>query len=196
MASLVLWLSVVNLEKQLAYLPEASYDELLLAARTAYPEHSSATFSFHVDGKRLAPSDVTSMSNETTVTATPSYAHHEFEVLSNKPRIFYFPNFLTDEESDGLIKLGEDFLAAGQVGDGSANGNEDTSIRSSQVYFLAHEQEDHWVPRSVKRKVHDHTKLSYAHMEALQLQKYRPPRGAKKVCPSHPPVCGKNQLAS
>ena len=179
--SLVLWLSIVNLnDKQLAYLPEGSYDELILATRTAFPQHTGATFSFHVDGKRVTPDEVRALANETAVVATPDYAHHEFTVLSNKPRIFYFPHFLTDEEADGLIELGEGFLKNSQVGDGSANGNEDTSIRSSQVYFLAHEQEDHWVPRSIKRKVHGHTKLSYEHMEALQLQKYRAPRGAKK----------------
>ena len=71
-------MSVVNLEKQLAYLPEASYDELILAARAAYPQHNGATFSFHVDGKRLAPSEVAALGNETTVTATPSYAQVPF----------------------------------------------------------------------------------------------------------------------
>ena len=66
-----------------------------------------------------------------------------------------------------LVKSGKPYVKESQVGDGSANGRKDTSIRSSQVHFLTYQQEQHWATKSVKRKVYATTKLPFEHMEAL-----------------------------
>ena len=177
-ASLILWLSLLNQdEKQLGFLPQPTFEELILATMSVFPDAATASSSFATaDGEPVTEHNVASLKNETEVVATPSFAHQEYTVLSNRPRIFHFPHFITDAEADAMIKLGEGFMKQSEVGDGSADGNQETSIRSSKVYFLAHEQEDHWAPRSIKRKVQQHTKFPYEFMEALQVQKYRAPR--------------------
>ena len=107
-ASLILWLSLLNQdEKQLGFLPQPTFEELILATMSVFPDAATASFSFATpDGTPVTEHNVASLTNETEVVATPSFAHQEYTVLSNRPRIFHFPHFITDAEADAMIKLG------------------------------------------------------------------------------------------
>ena len=105
-------------------------------------------------------------------------AFANYEMLSERPRIFYFPKFLSDEECDTMVALGKDHIQPSQV---TANGGRvDTRVRSSKVHFLLNHEELHDVPQRIKAKTHAATKLPYDHMEALQIQRYGSPSGDQK----------------
>lgn len=130
----------------------------------------------HCTDDDAACSDAAAIASKHGVGA--SAAFNNYVVLSERPRIFYFPEFLTDEECDTMVALGEDHIKPSQV---TADGGKiDTRVRSSKVHFLLNHEEMHAVPQAVKRKTHAATKLPYDHMEALQIQRYGSPRGDSK----------------
>jgi prolyl 4-hydroxylase len=97
-----------------------------------------------------------------------------FEVVSEHPRVFYYPNFLSGHECDEMIRLGEEFIKPTQV---TADGGKvNTEVRSSKAHFLTWEQEAGEVPQSIKKKVQGATKFSQENMESLQVQRYGAPR--------------------
>jgi prolyl 4-hydroxylase len=183
-APLILWLSLAPWGEQLVLLKSPSLDNLGQVARLTFPRLGIASLHFSIateGGDRLKEdADVLKLENETVIHLESDSNYTKYEVLSERPRIFYFPEFLTDEECDKMIEIGKPYVKESQVGDGSANGRKDNSIRSSQVHFLTYEQEQEWATKSIKRKVYATTKLPYEHMEALQLQYYSAPEGKKK----------------
>jgi prolyl 4-hydroxylase len=112
----------------------------------------------------------------------------DFVVISNKPRIYYFPNFMTADECDKVVDYGEEHVKPSQITGGG--GATVTNIRSSEIFFLDIDHEtdpDVW---KIKEKVHLATKLPYENMESLQLQRYLAPhkeRGGESIdCCSSP----------
>lgn len=217
MSSLVLWLSLVGYEDELVLLKKMSIDELGGVTRAAFPHVGASSLYFHANKEQISDDGrLSKLANNSNIVVTYNADYTRYEVLSEKPRIFFYPSFLTDEECEAMKKIGKPFLDQAQVGDGSADGRLDRSTRSSevfstvlllmrvrmtervspsllQVHFLTHEQEDHWVPKNVKRKVHAATKLPYDYMESLQLQRYSAPRVSKAdgevITDFYIPVC-------
>ena len=48
------------------------------------------------------------MNNVVNVYGDAAFAN--YEMLSERPRIFYFPKFLSDEECDTMVALGKDHI--------------------------------------------------------------------------------------
>jgi prolyl 4-hydroxylase len=173
-------MTLVGFEDSLVLLKKLSLDELGGLTRTSFPNVGASTLTFHSD-QGVIDNDIAvqKLPNSSRISVSYNADYTRFEVLSERPRIVYFPNFLTDEECDEMMAIGKPFIKEAEVGDGSSDGRLDRSTRSSQVHFLTHTQEDHWVPKNIKRKVHATTKLPYDYMESLQLQKYSAPRGSQ-----------------
>ena len=64
------------------------------------------------------------------------YEHLDFEILSERPRMYYFPRFLSDEPCDRIRELGLPHLKPSQTDAGLAK-----KVRSSTSYFFSQEQE-------------------------------------------------------
>mmetsp|Transcript_40066 Transcript_40066/g.78772 ORF Transcript_40066/g.78772 Transcript_40066/m.78772 type:complete len:535 (-) Transcript_40066:117-1721(-) len=94
---------------------------------------------------------------------------YRVEVLSDRPRAFYFPHLLTHEECDAIVAAGSAFLAPSQVDAGH-----DARIRSSYVHFFSAEQEvNSPAIASVKQRAFNISQLPKDHGEGLQLQRYK-----------------------
>ncbi len=97
--------------------------------------------------------------------------------LSERPRIYFLPNFLTDAECDRLIGLSRKSLTRSTVVD-----EENTGLgkldprRTSRGYFLTVEDRDKTV-RNIEKRIADVTGLPVENGEALHILYY--PKGAE-----------------
>jgi prolyl 4-hydroxylase len=95
----------------------------------------------------------------------------DYQVLSeDEPRIFYYPQFLSEEEADLVRAIGENRLKASQVEQGRKS-----DVRSSDVYFMSAEDEFDPVVRALKLRTQHETKIPFKHFEAVQVQRYSEP---------------------
>eukprot|EP00935_MAST-01C_sp_MAST-1C-sp1_P000109 g109.t1 len=102
-----------------------------------------------------------------------------FEVLSESPRVYYYPHFLSEHECDTMIRMGERWIKPSMV---TADGGKvDTRVRSSQMTFLPIDQELEPVPLGIKRKAEAATKIRMANFETLQIQRYGEPKNGQHV---------------
>ena len=78
--------------------------------------------------------------------SAPSGSHFSnYRVLSDRPRIYYFPNFLSHQICDEMVRLAQPYIKQAEV---TADGGKiDESVRSSN-----------WHAASVRRRVVAHTR--------------------------------------
>ena len=96
------------------------------------------------------------------------------EQLSEEPRAYLWRGFLTRDEAEHLVKLGEPHLKRSTVvgakdDTGEDNGNVDT-VRTSHGCFLPKEYDD--VLYSVERRVEQYSQIPYENQEQLQILRY------------------------
>jgi prolyl 4-hydroxylase len=100
------------------------------------------------------------------------YEHLDFEILSERPRMYYFPRFLSDEPCDRIRELGLPHLKPSQTDAGLAK-----KVRSSTSYFFSQEQE-RASPEimAVKHRAEAISRITLEYQEELQIQHYKTPR--------------------
>jgi prolyl 4-hydroxylase len=92
------------------------------------------------------------------------------EQISWRPRAFLYHNFLSDEECDHLMALGEGHMRKSTVVDSTTGGSVDSQVRTSSGTFLASHQ-DEVVERIEKRLAHV-SMIPEENGESIQLLKY------------------------
>ena len=95
-------------------------------------------------------------------------------VMSMRPRIIYYPNFLSDEDIDVILAKGAPKLKPSRTDAGLKQ-----DVRSSIATFFTPEDEMA-VPAitRLKQRAFDVTKVPFENQEELQMQRYREPRDA------------------
>jgi len=98
----------------------------------------------------------------------------ELQVLSDRPRIIYYPDFLSEAEIADILAKGGPMLKPSRTDAGLKQ-----DIRSSVATFFTPEDEMS-VPaiRALKQRAFAVTKMPYENQEELQMQRYREPRDA------------------
>jgi prolyl 4-hydroxylase len=94
--------------------------------------------------------------------------------LSQRPRIYYLPNFLSVEECDCLIRLSQKYLTPSTVVDEEKRGNKFDSRRSSMGYFLTAKDQ---MVREIEKRISEVTKFPRENGEAIHILYY--PKGAE-----------------
>ena len=99
----------------------------------------------------------------------------EFEVLSLEPRIFWFPNFLSEEACAFLRATAESRLQPSKVFTWAQQRSAvvDPSTRSSHTYKLTDAELQTAPAREFRAKLARETKVSEAHQEGIEVQRYR-----------------------
>ena len=96
-------------------------------------------------------------------------------VVSERPRIYHYPDFLSVAECDAIRALGMPRLTPSVVDD--AGGVENQQIRSSSSHFFSvEEQTSSPEIMAVKRRAAAITHINLEYQEALQIQHYQAPR--------------------
>jgi hypothetical protein len=101
-----------------------------------------------------------------------------YEVISERPRIYFFPDFLSDEECDSIRGLGLPHVAPSKTDAGLTE-----HVRSSKSYFFSQEQERSTPAiMAVKHRASAISRVTLEYQEELQIQHYEAPRegGSKK----------------
>ena len=98
-----------------------------------------------------------------------------FEVLSLEPRIFWFPNFLSAEACTFLQTTAEARLQPSKVFTWAQQRSAvvDPSTRSSYTYKLTDAELQTAPAREFRAKLARETKVSEAHQEGIEVQRYR-----------------------
>lgn len=94
----------------------------------------------------------------------------EITQLSWAPRAYLIKGFLTDEECEHLIKLGEPRLKKSTVVDNESGKSIPSSVRTSKGTFLEYALDD--VVQRIERRVAQVTMVPIDHQEGLQILKY------------------------
>ena len=89
------------------------------------------------------------------------------EVLSESPRIYRYKNFLSGEECDEIISLGESKLQASSVA-GASGTPEQSKVRTSHGTFL----EQHELLRKIEDRIAIWTQIPPEHGESFYLLRY------------------------
>jgi prolyl 4-hydroxylase len=92
------------------------------------------------------------------------------EQISWAPRAYILHNFLTDEECDHLIALGNPTLVKSTVVDSKTGGSVDSDVRTSSGTFLRYAQDD--IVSRIEERIAHVTMLPYENGESLQILKY------------------------
>ena len=100
------------------------------------------------------------------------YENLQYEVLSERPRIYYYPTFLSHDECDTIRALGLPHVKASRTDRGN-----DEKIRSSTSFFFPQEME-RASPEimAVKHRAQAISRVNLDHQEELQIQHYKEPR--------------------
>ena len=100
------------------------------------------------------------------------YEHLDFEILSERPRMYYFPRFLSDARCDRIRELGLPHLKPSKTDAGLAE-----KVRSSTSFFFSQEQE-RASPEimAVKHRAEAISRITLEYQEELQIQHYKAPR--------------------
>ena len=100
------------------------------------------------------------------------YENLDFEILSERPRMYYFPHFLSDGECDRIRELGLPNLKPSKTDAGLAE-----KVRSSTSYFFSQEQERASPDiMAVKHRAEAISRITLEYQEELQIQHYKAPR--------------------
>ena len=97
-------------------------------------------------------------------------------LISARPRIIYYPDFLSEEEIQAILATGEPKLKPARTDAGLKQ-----DVRSSVATFFTPEEE-FAVPAiaEVKRRAFQLTKLHQENQEELQMQRYKEPRSGQQ----------------
>jgi prolyl 4-hydroxylase len=96
-------------------------------------------------------------------------------LLSSRPRIIYYPNFVSDREIEAILAMGAPKLRPSKTDAGLKQ-----DIRSSIATFFTPEDEKLPEIMAVKKRAFDVTKIHYENQEELQMQRYLAPRDMQK----------------
>jgi len=91
----------------------------------------------------------------------------EMHVLSMEHRVFYYPNFLTDEEADHIRELAEPNLVRSKVIDSKTGISRDDSVRTSQSSSLRRSHDE--VVAAVDQRIKKWTLMPANHGEGLNV---------------------------
>jgi prolyl 4-hydroxylase len=92
--------------------------------------------------------------------------------LSTTPRVVFYENFLTDEECDRLIALGEGKVEDSTVVDNSTGGSKKDSARTSKGTFLPQpSRSEPWVA-AIEERVARYSGVPRENGEPIQLLQY------------------------
>eukprot|EP00873_Tetraselmis_striata_P024813 jgi/Tetstr1/445077/TSEL_032882.t1 len=95
----------------------------------------------------------------------------EMHVLSMEHRVFYYPNFLTDEEADHIRELAEPNLVRSKVIDSKTGISRDDSVRTSQSSSLRRSHDE--VVAAVDQRIEKWTLMPANHGEGLNVLRYQ-----------------------
>lgn len=99
-----------------------------------------------------------------------SFDDSSVKVLSWKPRIFYRDNFLTDDECDYIIKLGEKKVKRSMVASNNGTAVIDEYRTSHGVFF--HKEKDNPLLRSIEERIAHWSQLPVENGEIFYLLRY------------------------
>lgn len=94
----------------------------------------------------------------------------EMKTVSESPRIYYFRDFLTDEECDYIINLASPELERSRVLASNKEGAIDDRRTSKGMFFPTHSQDP--IVRSIEKKISKITEIPMKNGEGLQVLHY------------------------
>ncbi|XVF59313.1 hypothetical protein PTKIN_Ptkin07bG0265800 [Pterospermum kingtungense] len=95
-----------------------------------------------------------------------------FQVLSWRPRAFYFPNFATPEQCQQIIKTAKPKLEPSTVQLSIGETEQPIDVRTSMGTFLSADEDETGILDAIEEKIAKATKIPRHHYEAFNVLRY------------------------
>ncbi|XWS33522.1 hypothetical protein CRYUN_Cryun22dG0090400 [Craigia yunnanensis] len=95
-----------------------------------------------------------------------------FQVLSWRPRAFYFPNFATPEQCQQIINMAKPKLEPSTVLLSKGETEQPDDVRTSMGTFLSADEDETGILDAIEEKIAKATKLPRNHYEAFNVLRY------------------------